>query len=479
MAIILTKDQLLKVVAGESLAQPASRFNFEGVEFDSRSIKGGELFVALRGEKEHGHAFVQQAFSRGASLCLVEKSYLTEFEISDPELKSRLIFVQDTLEALWKLAAWWRIYLGVPVLAVTGSVGKTTVKELCASILLKWKRGIYSLKSHNNHVGVPYTLLRLSSEDRWAVIEMGMNHAGEIAGLSKMTQPDVALITALGPAHIEALGSLENIKDAKFEITQGLKAEGTLIVNDDFELLSQEAKKLAGHRKVMLYGSGPGLDCSVQVNSRSEAGLSIAVMLSSLKDSLDVKLGIPGVHNALNAAGAVLACKVLVPDLKVDAIKKGLESFQAPVMRLNLRRLLNGCLLIDDSYNANPLSMQAALSYVADTRSSDQKLGLVLGEMRELGSQAERYHLELCESVVGLKPTFVVVLGQHASLMYQKLKSSGVVCYTAESALHAARICEKFNVELLLIKGSRTIGLEGAREYLLEKVGEMPPHEET
>ncbi|RIL08304.1 MAG: UDP-N-acetylmuramoyl-tripeptide--D-alanyl-D-alanine ligase, partial [Proteobacteria bacterium] len=176
MSISLSKEKLIEVLKGASLAgSTPEKISFAGVEYDSREIKGGELFIALKGGANHGHQFVKQAFERGASICLVEDSQAAK----NSEFPERCVVVEDTLKAFWELASYWRNELAIPVLAVTGSVGKTTIKEMTASLLLRREQGVYSLKSHNNQTGVPYTICRAARHHRWAVLEMGMNHAGE------------------------------------------------------------------------------------------------------------------------------------------------------------------------------------------------------------------------------------------------------------------------------------------------------------
>ncbi|MCB0311446.1 MAG: UDP-N-acetylmuramoyl-tripeptide--D-alanyl-D-alanine ligase, partial [Bdellovibrionales bacterium] len=290
--IAISLETLLKVTGGETLANK-ERLSFRGIEYDSRQIKGGELFVALKGETTHGHQFVRAALDQGAALCLVEER---EIFAGQPE-SSRLVFVPDTLQAFWTLASYWRDKLGTPIAAVTGSVGKTTVKEIAACILLKHSRGAYSRKSFNNQVGVPYSLCALAPEHQWGVLELGMNHPGEIKLLSKIVKPDVAVVTAIAPAHMEFFNSLADIADAKLEILEGLRAGGTLVVNgDDPELVAGLSRSAESDFDLQRYGQKAGSDLQIKaVNQESEEAIEFA--LDGVVSIPDLRLNLLGGHN--------------------------------------------------------------------------------------------------------------------------------------------------------------------------------------
>ena len=232
MPISISREKLIEIVGGEALPT-ASRDSFSGVEYDSRAVSGGELFLALQGINTHGHQYLRQAFDRGAALFLVEDAAVRD-GFPEPE---RIIVVPDSLKAFWKLANWWRKQLSIPILAITGSVGKTTVKEVTAQILLTRKNGSYSKKSLNNHVGLPYSICRISKEHAWAVLEMGMNHPGEIATLGEIAEPDIGVITRVAIAHLEAFESVAQIADAKCELVAKIRKSGTLILNADDPVL--------------------------------------------------------------------------------------------------------------------------------------------------------------------------------------------------------------------------------------------------
>lgn len=467
MSLGLSRKELCDVVGGE--ASPfEGKLAFRGVEFDSREIKGGELFVALKGEKSHGHQFLQQAFDRGAALFMVEDKALLD-SFPEPE---RLIIVKDSLLAFQNLAAWWRRERGIPVLAVTGSVGKTTTKEIAASILLKKSQGVYSQKSHNNHVGVPYTLCKMSREHEWAVIEMGMNHAGEISALSKIARPDVALITQIAPAHIEFFKDINAIADAKLEIVDGLPKTGALIWNSDDDVLKEGVRRSpqAAKIKSLTFGKTEGVDIRVR-EIHAEAFDGISFVLQGLGPDLPISMNILGKHNAVNAAGAVLAARTLIPSITPEEIKSGLEGFKAPLMRLNLISLAEDVRIIDDSYNANPASVASSLDLLADLKSEGLVCGLLLGDMKELGDKASLLHQEIGVKAAGLDPAFFVAVGEYAEALLAESRAKGIDCVAAETPEAAAQAILGREYNVLLVKASRGVGLDRAVKALIGGVG--------
>lgn len=464
MTLRILRDDLVSVTQGMAIPSSEKLSSF-GVEFDSREIKGGELFVALKGESTHGHAFLEQAFSKGASLALVEDKGLLE----SSQYKERLVVVGDSLSAFWALATWWRRKLQVPIVAVTGSVGKTSVKELIATILLKHSRGSYSLKSYNNHVGVPYTVCRISNEHEWAVVEMGMNHSGEIRLLSKIVEPDVAVVTEVVAAHIGSFSNIEGVADEKLSIVEGLGGKGTLIINGDTDVIQDRAIQLCKEKGIQLlkFGKGSGLDAEVQkVKSRGLDGIEFTIKLQG--DSITSKLSVLGRHNAINAACAALAAKTLVPALNKDEIMAGLRDYTAPLMRLNLKAMQDGRLVLDDSYNANPGSMMALLDIGTDLISSGMKVGMVLGDMLELGSFSQRYHTEMGERIAKIGPSFLISVGEFRECYLEAPRKAGINVSSATSPEEAAVTVRGLPFDIVLIKGSRGVKLDRTVKILLE-----------
>jgi UDP-N-acetylmuramoyl-tripeptide--D-alanyl-D-alanine ligase len=471
MSLSLSKDQLIAIVGGSSPRASTGSVVCQGVEYDSREVRGGELFIALKGETTHGHAFVKGAFDRGASIFLVEDANaLPDFPEPD-----RLVVVPDTLQAFWTLASWWRRKLGLPVLAITGSVGKTTVKEITASILLQHSRGSYSIKSHNNHVGVPYSICKFAPEHAWAVLEMGMNHAGEISNLTKIAEPTAAAISTIAPAHIEMLGSLEAIARAKLEIVDGLSRGAPLVLNGDSEVLKSEVShaNIAGRLKTQYFGAigtGVALEAKVSaVESKGLDGVSFRLMLQG--EETDVSMQIMGPHNALNAACAALSARALFPSLSLALIKKGLEEFKAPLQRLSVKELRGDRKIVDDAYNANPASMKALFEVGSDLKKQGKRVGTVLADMLELGEFSEKLHREVGEALARFEPAFLVTVGEKAKWYGEEAKKKNVATYEAASPELAAHIAMKLGFDILLVKGSRGMKLEKTVATLLAREG--------
>ncbi len=461
--ISLTRDKLAEIVGGKVVAS-GERINFSGAEYDSRQIKGGELFVALRGEKVHGEAFVEEVLARGAAVCLVENASLLQ-SCSFPE---RIVQVPDTLLAFQNLAAWWRKELKLPVAAITGSVGKTTVKELCAAILLIASRGCYSLKSHNNHVGVPYTILRADAQDAWLLLELGMNHAGELRRLTKISAPDVSAITMIAPAHLEYFESIEAIADAKFEIFEGLGTSGVAVLNaEDPQILTALTRHPLG-AKLVRYGSRSGLDAQLfSVESLGFDGLKLRFSIG--RDIIEAQSTLIGKHNALNIVCAALVAKTLVPGLRVDQISQGIANFRAPLMRLDKKVLKDGRVIIDDCYNANPASMRASIEFLGELRSAGKSVGMILGDMLELGQRSRELHGEIGQCAVGVKPGFLVTVGESSREIYEAARTANVKAFQADTPEAAAEIARKIPVDVLLVKGSRGMGLDRAVKKFLDR----------
>lgn len=471
MSLSLTRDQLAEILKATTTEPINAKLSFQGVEYDSREIKGGELFVALKGQQDHGHSHVEMALSRGAALCLVENSNF----LTHPQHAERFLVVEDTLKAFSSLANWWRKQLKLPVIAITGSVGKTTTKEMIAAILLKHSKGLYSQKSHNNHVGVPYTICRASREHSWAVLEMGMNHAGEMTVLSKIAEPDVALITVIAPAHIEFFKDLAAIADAKMEICAGLKKGATIIINSgDPELLAASKRhqldRFFSVKTFSDYSSeGNQADCQMyEIKTFGLDGVEFSIKIQN--QELKFAMKILGRHNVIDAAAAVIGAKTLIPDLSWQQIIDGLESFTAPLMRLKLIPLKDGRKLLDDSYNANPASMLALLDVAKDLIAEKLKVGLLIGDMLELGQNSVHYHLEVGKYAASLKPQFIIAVGELAQHYVTCAEAAGIKqVVRAQTPEIAAQLARKLEFDVLLVKASRGVGLDRAVKIITER----------
>jgi UDP-N-acetylmuramoyl-tripeptide--D-alanyl-D-alanine ligase len=414
---------------------------FSGVTTDSRNVTPGDLFVALRGERFDGHAYVAEAMACGAVAALVSQRV-------DGGLPH--VVVGDTRAALGRLGAGWRARFSLPVLALTGSNGKTTVKEMLASILAVHCGGrgdvLATEGNLNNDIGVPLMLLRLRDHHRYGVFEMGMNHLGEIDVLSRMASPGVALVNNAQRAHIGMLGSIEAIAQAKGEIYAGLRPGGIALVNEDDPFAGYWKGLAAGHR-IVTFGTAD----SAAVRGLFDEG---QVRLVTPLDAFAVTLQVPGEHNARNAIAACAAAFAL--EIPPRAIQAGLAAFTGAKGRLERRQGAGGATIVDDTYNANPDSMKAALRVLA--RASGRRV-FVMGDMGELGDAAASLHAEVGALAKDAGIERLLALGPqclHAVAAF----GAGGAHFTAMDALVAAARAEAQPGATILVKGSRFMQME-------------------
>ena len=417
---------------------------FDRVATDTRTIQPGDLFVALKGENFDGHHFAQQALDNGAVAVMIA---------ADSGCSAQpALLVDDTRLALGQLAAWWRTQMPARLVAITGSNGKTTVKEMLASILRAASSSAAVLSTQgnfNNDIGMPLTLLRLRPEHVYGVIEMGMNHSGEIDYLTRLARPDVALVNNAGAAHVGMLGSVENVARAKGEIFAGLGDGGTAVINAD-DANAGLWRALAGKHPILDFGLEHGAVRGSYRASARGSEVTAATPIGPLQFSLHVA-GEHNVRNALAAAAAALALGV-----GASAIVDGLSRFEGVAGRLQFKLALHGATLIDDTYNANPDSVNAALAVLA---AIPGKKIVVLGDMGELGEDAAAMHADIGRAARAANVNRLLALGE---------MSAAAVTTFGAGAMHFERIEEllaelenRLDAEVtVLVKGSRFMQME-------------------
>lgn len=423
-------------------------FNF--VSIDSRTLMAGDLFFAIQGEHYDGHDFVEAAAHAGAIAAVV--SQLVDTNI--PLLK-----VNDTHKALILLAEYHRNQMAIPIVAVTGSCGKTTTRSLLESIFKQCGTTLASEKSYNNNIGVPLTLLRLTPQCQFAVCELGANHAGEIAELTRLVKPDVAIITNAAPAHLEGFGSLQGVATAKGEIFQGLKPGGVAIINAD-DNYADYWRQLNKQNKVITFGINKKADIKARDIHFDKNGQPLFTLISPVGE-IKINLQIMGVHNVMNALAAAAASLAL--DIQLEMIKKGLESGTAVNKRLVEKKGYAGATIIDDSYNANPLSVSAAMDVLMNK--SGLKI-LVLGDMRELGTQSEQFHQQIGKEAAVKKIDKLYCYGQQSKITALEFGPNAHHFQNKDELIQALKKELADNVTVL-IKGSRSMRMELIVEALL------------
>ncbi len=439
-------------------------FEVSGIEIDSRDVIGGDLFFALKGEAMDGHRFLDGAFAKGASAAVVDRA------IDQPH-----ILVEDTSRALELLGKASRDRALAKIVGVTGSVGKTGVKEALFAALDRSSSGgaHRSVKSYNNHVGVPLSLARMPAQTRYAIFEMGMNHAGEIAALTAQVRPHVAVVTTIAPAHIENLGSEEAIADAKAEIFGGLEPGGVAIIPADsphYGRLKDAAERHAG--AVVSFGRAAHADVRLldAVTAPGGGSLVTAELRDAVRGDRRVcyTIASPGDHWVMNSLAVMAAVRAVGGDLGAAGLALAeMAGLAGRGARFEIPARSGTALLIDESYNANPTSMRATLTQLGQTRATRRIA--ILGAMKELGDFAPGLHAALVEPIAAAGVDYAILVGDEMTALAEELgKSGGTKLGKAVRFAHCRTPAEAhtaladFGVEsgdAILVKGSNSVGL--------------------
>lgn len=425
-----------------------------GVSTDTRKIKPDQLFVPLKGDNFDGHDYIQAARDAGAAAAIWDSS------VPLPALEMPLILVNDTLEALQHLAVGYLQQLKVKIVAVTGSNGKTTTKDLVTSVLSTRYRVHKTEGNYNNHIGLPLTILNAPLDTEVLVLEMGMSGKGEIAALTAIAKPNIAIITNVGESHLLQLGSRSNIARAKLEITEGLKAEGQLVYYGDEPLLSDQvaAMQLPEGVSTITFGENSSNDWiarDIQVTAE-ETHFTVVGEAAG-----DYELPVPGTHNAINALAAIVVGRLF--ELSKEEISAGLKALKLTGMRIERSLAKNGAVILNDAYNASPTSVKAAINLV-EQLSGYQRKWIVLGDMRELGSDEAAFHTDIGRYLTVSKADKVLLYGALSEHTYLEAKSNypagDVLYFKDKDSLIEELLKQLIPEDLVLVKASRGMRLE-------------------
>ncbi|NVL89710.1 MAG: UDP-N-acetylmuramoyl-tripeptide--D-alanyl-D-alanine ligase [Desulfobacterales bacterium] len=448
---------------GGRLVCGSEETRFQAISTDSRTAEHGDLFIAIAGEKCDGHDFLQEAFDRGALGVLVAEDYISK-RSQAPKGEKHWIAVPDTLKALGDLAAFGRRQSNVSVVAVTGTNGKTTTKEMTASVLSQTFNVLKTSGNFNNLIGLPLTLFGLNDSHEWAVLEVAMNRPGEIRRLTEIANPDLGVITNVEAGHLEGVKDIDGVMEAKGELLEGLGQDGTAVLNIDDQRVCRLAERFSG--RVVSFGIESSAEVSGTPVSQTRSGVSFD--LSWYDESIRVSLKIPGkaaIYNALAAAAVGYRA-----DLSIEQVKKGLESAVPLPGRMEISTLPGGIHLIDDTYNANPGSVAAAIETLCSLKGSGRGI-FVIGDMLELGqhAQAAHKHIGILAERAGLAGLYVT--GEFAGAVTEGAVGAGmdhrkISIGTREEIVEVLK--ERLGPgDWVLIKGSRLTAMDKVVQGLM------------
>lgn len=428
-------------------SSPGSDVLFKGISTDSRSLDAGNLFIALQGPNFDGHDYLEQAHVAGAVAATVHKSRAAVLP---------LIEVDDTCRALGRLASHWRDRFSIPLIAITGSNGKTTVRAMTAAILQHAGKTLSTRGNLNNDIGLPLTLARLAERHQFAVLEMGANHPGEIEYLAGIARPTIAVVTNAGPAHLEGFGDLDGVARAKGELFAVLGENDVAVINADDPYV-QLWRELASHARIVEFGFSQTADVRADWDAAVDGS---DMQLYSAQGTLELHLPLPGRHNVLNALAASAAA--LAAGVTLDAVRDGLESLKPVPGRFEVIKLADDLTIIDDTYNANPESLQAALDVLA---LSGHERWLVLGDMGELGDAAADWHRDMGDKARAAGVDRLYGLGPLAAAAVTAFNGAGGAFSEAEMLIDELQK-EVHGSLTVLVKGSRAMRMEHIVEAL-------------
>jgi len=458
----------IRKAAGAVMIPGHREGKFLGVSTDSRNITKGNLFVALVGEHFDGHDFLKTAVAAGASGVVIQRD--RKGKVNSLPSDVTVLRVDDTLKALGDIARYWRMKFKVPVVAITGSSGKTTTKEMVATVLGQTKTVLKNEGNLNNLIGLPLTLFRLDARHEAVVLEMGTNRRGEIRRLTEIAEPDIGIITNVGSAHLEGLKSLEMIREEKGALFNTMAGRGVAVINIDDPNLSHWGERWAG-RKITFGIRRPADVYAEHITHEGEKGTIFTLVAGKTSREITVAtIGNHNIYNALAAAAAARACGI-----PFDKICRGLMSFRPVPGRMEVHRLKNGAFIINDAYNANPASVGEALKTLRELKGESRSV-VVLGDMLELGDQSERLHEDIGRMIGETGVGKVFLRGQFARAVAQGAMKKGLRGDQIHFDLSPEEITESLRRGLgegdwVLVKGSRRMKMEEVVQEIIGKIG--------
>ncbi len=468
---MLSVKDVLEVTGGRLVAGAVEE-RFYGAVIDSREADPGDLFFPLEGEKENGHRYILHALEKGAAGSLLENRELKNFTSADFPAGKTIVAVESSLHSLQQLARFHRSRFDIPLIAVTGSNGKTTTKDFIASALSRRYHVLKTEGNLNNHIGLPLMMLRLTENHEAAVFEMGMSGYGEIALLASLSSPTLGIITNIGEAHLGMLGSQENIARAKGELLEFMSTESALFLNADDPYLCRMGERFHGH--VLTFGFTDKAHYRA-VSCRPEGpGYGFEAVLSQKEENRKETfwIPIPGRHNVYNALAAVaVGCYF---DLSCEDIRLGLGESDVSAMRMERCLTKKGFWVVNDAYNASPTSVKYALDFLVEWGGQHKKIA-VLGDMLELGEASEASHLETGRYAAEVGIDCLITLGEQAEYMARGAARAGLSldcifsCKAHEEALHCLESLVEKNA-IVLLKGSRGMKMERIADALIAKI---------
>ena len=415
------KDILVKDIIREThglLIQGNENVICENFSRDSRNIKKDDIYIAIKGEKFDGNLFLKNALDNGAKVAICQELNITKEELNKYKDKT-IIKVEDTIKALHQIAKYKRSLYDIPVVAITGSVGKTSTKDIIASVVSTKYKTLKTEGNNNNNIGLPLTILKLKDHEA-LVVEMGMNHFGEISLLTDIAKPTLAVITNIGTSHIGNLGSRENILKAKLEILEGMKIP-KIIINNDNDLLHNWYKENSEKLEIHTFGIESNSEVMGKDIKMQEESSEFTAVTDSKETNIKVPVG--GEHFVYNALCAMTVGKVL--NIPVDKIQYGIESFELTKKRMDIKKLENGAIIINDAYNASFESMKVSLEFLAN-HTGERKIA-VLGDMFELGEYSEELHRKVGKEVVKNNIDMLICAGENAKYIIEEVKKNSKI----------------------------------------------------